>query len=155
MTPLEKFKASHKAITNYHDIIEGGYEWALDGYDLGRLKAIHVYAGGLHMEEVFPQYQPRKEDLFCCCVDREYRTAETREELEPMLYEFWLENVYELAPKFTFEDAVEYPGRYTVYQLRKMLQLNDRNGEYEDASRAECIELVKDVMDNQVREGTA
>ena len=153
MTPLEKFKASHKAITNYYDILEGGHEQALDGYELGRLKAIHVYDGGLHMEEVFPQYQPRREDLFSCCVEREYRTAETREELEPMLYEFWLENVHD-APTFTLEDAAEHPDRYTRGELRRMLQRNDRNGEYDDATHEECVELVKRVMDNQVRKGT-
>ena len=151
MTPQEKFKASHKVLTNYHDILEGGHERALDGYDLGRVKAIHVYDGGLHMEEMSTQSQVRH---FNCCVEREYRTAETREELEPMLYEFWLENVHD-APTFTLEDAAEHPDRYTRGELRRMLQRNDRNGEYDDATHEECVELVRRVIDNQARKGTA
>lgn len=152
---FEQFKASHKRLTNYYDILEGGHEQALDGYDLGRVKAIHIYDGGLHMEEVFPQYQPRTEDLFSCCVDREYRTGETREELEPMLYEFWKSEVHD-APKHTYEDMVKRPEIYERETLVRLLQDNDPNGEYTDdyakaddrepLTKKECVELVNEML---------
>jgi len=151
MTPLETFKASHKRITNYYDILEGGYEQALDSYNLGEVKAVHVYDGDLFIIERFQVGNLSAFDLVLC----NYSWAErTLAEVEPKLYEFWLENVHD-APTFTLEDAAEHPDRYTRGELRRMLQRNDRNGEYEDATYEECVALVKDVMDNQVRKGTA
>ncbi len=139
---FEKFKASHKELTRYEDVlaIDVNPEYILAGYSLGDLKAIHVYDSGVYMEEGWPDKVAKSshgcmvEECFCCTIGNESRTAQTREELEPMLFEWWRWECYE-APKGSYEDMVKRPEKYGREDLLKLLQANDPNGEYTDKVR--------------------
>jgi hypothetical protein len=134
---FEKFKASHKELTRYEDVLasDGNLENVLADYSLGELKAIHVYDSGVYMEEGWPEEERDGPcEPFCCTIGNESRTAQTREELEPMLFEWWRWECYE-APKGSYEDMVKRPEKYGREDLLKLLQANDPNGEYTDKVR--------------------
>jgi len=133
---FEKFKASHKELTAFDDLLlVDGIENIISGYSLGKLKALHLYDDWAHIEEVFPEREPRREETFCCTVGNQSRCAETREELEPFLFEFWR---WEVEPaRDSYEHKVKYPEKYGREDLLKFLQANDPNGEYLDSYHEE------------------
>ncbi len=88
-----KFLASHKRLTNYYDIIEGGHEQALDGYTLGEVAAVHTYDGGLYITEQFPEEQDGVAFPFRLTLCRDSWATRTRGEVEGKLFEFWKSEV--------------------------------------------------------------
>lgn len=158
---FEKFRASHKALTRYEDILshDGNLENVLAGYSLGDLKAIHVYDSGLYIEEGWPDRVAKSSrgvmvtECFCCTIGNQSETAETLEELEPMLFEFWRWECYP-APRGSVEHIVKHPDTYGREQLLDFLQKNDPNGEYTDSKIPEdsdpitwdeAVGLVRDL----------
>jgi hypothetical protein len=152
---FEQFKASHKRLTSYYDIIEGGHEQALDGFNLGQLAAVHIYAGGLWITEQFPEEQDGVAFPFALVLCRDDYAARTLGELEPKLFDFWKSEVHD-APKHTYDDMVKRPEIYERQTLVKFLQDNDPNGEYTDdyakaddrepLTKKECVELVNEML---------
>jgi len=159
---FDQFKASHKELTRYEDVLasDGNLENVLAGYSLGELKAIHVYDSGVYMEEIWPDAfkgESRFCERFCCTVGNDSRTAKTREELEPMLFEWWRWECYE-APKGSYEDMVKRPEKYGREDLLKLLQANDPNGEYTDRFNSddrepvtweEAVSLVTEMLQDE------
>ncbi len=127
-----KFKASHKELTAFDDLLlVDGIDSIISGYSLGDLKALHVYDNNVHIEEVFPVRQPRREETFCCTVGNETKCAETREELEPFLFEWWRWECQDGA-RGSYEHMCKHPEKYGRQDLIDLLQNNDPNGEYHD-----------------------
>lgn len=100
----KRFKESHRALTDYDSMHKAGLLPCLLGYKLGDLRALHVYEGGLHIHELNPERAPKSSrgaaiiECFGCEVMNDSRTAETREELEPMLFDFWIPEVFYTRP---------------------------------------------------------
>ena len=146
---FEKFKASHRELTRYEDVLasDGNLENVLADYSLGDLKAIHVYDSGVYMEEGWPDKVAKSthgcmvEECFSLTIGNESRTAKTREELEPMLFEWWRWECYE-APKGSYDDMVRRPEKYGREDLLNLLQANDPNGEYTDRFNSDDREPV-------------
>ena len=124
------------------------------GYKLGDLRAIHVYEGGLHIHELNPERAPKSsrgaaiKECFGCEVMNDSRTAETREELEPMLFDFWISEVFYTLPWLDqFAWAGRYPEDFDHDQRIRMLQWNDPNGEYQDIDdEDESLELLNKTI---------
>ena len=131
---FEKFKASHKELTAFDDLLlVDGIENIISGYSLGDLKALHVYDNNVHMEEVFTvrEEQDGPCEPFCCTIGNETKCAETREELEPMLFEWWRWECQDGA-RGSYEHMCKHPEKYGRQDLLDLLQNNDPNGEYQD-----------------------
>jgi len=162
-----KFLASHKRLTNYYDIIEGGHECALDGYTLGQVAAVHTYDGGLYITE---RGEPDKVQAltrgggkswaylatapFELTLCRDSWNAPTLDELESKLFEFWKSEVRSEDEK-TYADMMMSPEKYSREELTQFLQDNDRNGCYTDElaeseganpmTKKECMKLVRNA----------
>ena len=153
-----RFKESHRALTDYDSMHKAGLLPCLLGYKLGDLRALHVYEGGLHIHELNPERAPKSSrgvsviECFGCEVMNDSRTAETREELEPMLFDFWISEVFYTLPWLDqFAWAGRYPEDFDHDQRIRMLQWNDPNGEYQDIDdEDESLELLNKTIKENV-----
>ena len=153
-----RFKESHRALTYYDSINDAGLLPCLLSYKLGDLRALHVYEGGLYIHELNPERAPKSSrgaaiiECFGCEVMNDSRTAETREELEPMLFDFWISEVFYTLPWLDqFAWARRYPEDFDHDQRIRMLQWNDPNGEYQDIDdEDESLELLNKTIKENV-----
>lgn len=154
----KRFKESHRALTDYDSMHKAGLLPCLLGYKLGDLRALHVYEGGLHIHELNPERAPKSSrgvsviECFGCEVANDSRTAETLEELEPMLFDFWIPEVFYTRPWLEqFAWAGRYPEDFDHDQRIRMLSWSDRNGEYQDIDdEDESLELLNKTIKESV-----